>query len=227
MLNTETLLTHVKKEPLLKVEDEETASLEEGTTLSIHVVEPDSKGKSLIAEIMNQQKKQEQQLEDLVKRQSKITASDRDEFNELQQLLFKLHQQIATQLKELNDLFRKEVLPSVELGTIEKLVQILHLQQQRVDLYRQELGHIANGDKKRYSWSYLLHNPSVATLTIIEQPVSQIVFKGRTIEGKYVVQLLPGAKVEIETPSVVQASISDEESWKSNKPIAVYFSPYY
>src|SRR5690606_16345104 len=134
---------HVKKEPLLKVEDEETASLEEGTTLSIHVVEPDSKGKSLIAEIMNQQKKQEQQLEDLVKRQSKITASDRDEFNELQQLLFKLHQQIATQLKELNDLFRKEVLPSVELGTIEKLVQILHLQQQRVDLYRQELGHIA------------------------------------------------------------------------------------
>lgn len=59
----------------------------------------------------------------------------------------------------------------------------------------------------------------MATLAIVEQPSSQIVFKGKIIEHPFVVQLVTGAKVHMTKTSPVKASIADEESWKNPKPL--------
>jgi hypothetical protein len=60
---------------------------------------------------------------------------------------------------------------------------------------------------------------SVAALAITQQPFAQVVFKQRSLDTEYNVDLIHGAKTVLEKASQVQAVISDEETWKSAKPL--------
>ena len=57
-------------------------------------------------------------------------------------------------------------------------------------------------------------------MAIIEQPGPSVIFKGRAIETPFSVKLITGAKVDLAKIGTVTAVISDEENWKSNKPLS-------
>ena len=62
-------------------------------------------------------------------------------------------------------------------------------------------------------------NFSIAALAITEQPFSQVVFKARPIDGHYSVDILTGIRTQLEKASLVSAFLTDEEAFKSPKPI--------
>jgi hypothetical protein len=56
---------------------------------------------------------------------------------------------------------------------------------------------------------------SFALLAIVDQPIPQVLFKGKTIEDQYAAQLVVGAGQEVQTYSKVRASlVSEERNWK-------------
>lgn len=109
---------------------------------------PALEGAALLGELKKIQIQQENQLNELFALQRDITIQKRDEFNQLRQRLFKLHQQITQQLKELEGLMKKDILTPVLLASVIRLTQLLQLQQQKTDLLLVEQRCIATEEHK-------------------------------------------------------------------------------
>jgi hypothetical protein len=87
---------------------------------------------------------QEQQLETMKQLQHRLSLNlSKESVAQLQLQQAQMFQQIDVELKELADLTRGTILEPLELNQARVLVSRLSIQQQKLDLYRRELHHIA------------------------------------------------------------------------------------
>eukprot|EP01116_Phalansterium_solitarium_P005321 TRINITY_DN1688_c0_g1_i1.p1 TRINITY_DN1688_c0_g1~~TRINITY_DN1688_c0_g1_i1.p1 ORF type:complete len:621 (+),score=209.83 TRINITY_DN1688_c0_g1_i1:113-1975(+) len=158
--------------------------------------EPDAT--SLLAELQGYANDQDRELEAI----AASAVDSRPDAHGRPQLLL---QQITQQTQELFDVRSKFVLTVGNLAAAERLAQQFSVQRQRADVIRSEL---APGERKPYF-----------ALLIVQQPPTQVVFKGRPVDAPYRVRLLAGPLHPELAADTVKASIADEDNWKSAKPL--------
>eukprot|EP01102_Stenamoeba_stenopodia_P004909 TRINITY_DN1540_c0_g1_i2.p1 TRINITY_DN1540_c0_g1~~TRINITY_DN1540_c0_g1_i2.p1 ORF type:complete len:380 (+),score=83.56 TRINITY_DN1540_c0_g1_i2:343-1482(+) len=134
-----------------------------------------------------------------------------DKIKELQEQQTKLGQQIETGIKELKQLNVIQVLEADDLHQSKTCIQKLHIQQIENDLLKQELNQI----------SVPLPNAQIpAALVIIEQPIPQVIFKSKSMDDAFTVQLFTAPCAEIQSTTKVKAKlVSEEPNWKVDNPI--------
>jgi len=168
---------------------------------------PDSQINVVIADFTKLIGTQETLLSEIEKKIKKLDPKQLNEFSELQQQLFQLQQQLKTEGKELNDMFKRWLLETNHIVHITNLLQKINVQTQKSDVYVTELQHLASESDK-----------AVASLVIIDQPLSQVVFKGRPLDGSFEIKLIPGARCETVKHSEVYTKVnSDDEAWRTTK----------
>jgi hypothetical protein len=72
---------------------------------------------------------------------------------------------------------------------------------------------------RSFQFSHSKRYLSVATIAILEQPVPQVVFKKRALDGAFTVRILTGAKVELGKVEHVETHMANDGAWKSVNPI--------
>jgi len=143
--------------------------------------------------------------------QQLILNPQKEGIRQLQEQQWKLNQQIELELKEVQTLHRSVILDPPALHQLRMLLQRLKIQQQKIELFRQELQLVLNPRSPP---------PCIAALVLTDQPTPQVLFKGKTLEDSYVLVLLSGSNVSIQNISKVKAIlVADEKSWKTKKPI--------
>jgi len=168
---------------------------------------PDSQINTVLADFTKLLSTQETLLHEIEKKIEKLDPKQLNAFSELQQQLFQLQQQLKTESKEMNDMFRRWLLETDHLVHITSLLQSISVQTQRSDVYVTELQHLASESDK-----------TVASLVIIDQPLSQVVFKGRPLDGSFEIKLIPGARCEALKHSEVYTKVnSEDEAWRTTK----------
>mmetsp|Transcript_1183 Transcript_1183/g.1612 ORF Transcript_1183/g.1612 Transcript_1183/m.1612 type:complete len:605 (+) Transcript_1183:108-1922(+) len=172
--------------------------------------EPNPVVQTTLADTFKLHKTQEDHLNTIHQTQKTLSVQDKDNFTQMQQLIFKITQQITNQQKELKELTKKYLLTPQEMYQCVTLSQLLHIQSIRGELARLELQNILDDVQK-----------CLATLVFIEQPQSQIAFKGRTFDIPFKIKLLTSAKTQIGSISNGKAIIVDEDKdvSKASKPI--------
>eukprot|EP01087_Luapelamoeba_hula_P005728 TRINITY_DN1578_c0_g1_i1.p1 TRINITY_DN1578_c0_g1~~TRINITY_DN1578_c0_g1_i1.p1 ORF type:complete len:586 (+),score=130.15 TRINITY_DN1578_c0_g1_i1:247-2004(+) len=171
-----------------------------------------AKARLVIDQVHALYQSQEQQLDQMRQIQQQLILQPQKEgIRQLQEQQWKLNQQIELELKEVQALHRSVILDPPALHQLRMLLQRLKIQQQKIELFRQELQLVLNPRSPP---------PCIAALVLTDQPTPQVLFKGKTLEDSYVLILLTGSNVNVQTISKVRAIlVADEKSWKTKKPI--------
>jgi len=166
----------------------------------------------LISQIIPLVDKQVEQIENMHVLQKQVCANPEMELiTQLQQQQYSLNQQIEMELKELRNINYSLVLNPQELHQSRVIAQKLQIQQNMLELYRREL--------------VVLTNPSIVEplimLVIEDQPIPQVIFKGKSLEDRYTLKLLTSSNVTFpaDTDRVKCHIVSEERSWKTAKPL--------
>jgi len=134
---------------------------------------------------------------------------------QLQDQQAKLQQQFELEFKELAQLNKSSILDWCNLHNVRQIAQKIQIQQQRIELLRQELTQIVQGPPLK----------TIAALIIIEQPLSQVIFKGKVIEEPFTVHIITAMHQDIHSFTKVKASlVSDERQWKLGKTLENEFA---
>ncbi|ELR17222.1 Signal transducer and activator of transcription STAT family protein [Acanthamoeba castellanii str. Neff] len=152
-----------------------------------------AKARMVIDQVQQLFATQDQHIEQIRQIQQQLVLQPQKEgVRQLQEQQWKLNQQIELELKELQGLHRSVILDPPALHQLRMLLQRLKIQQQKIELFRQEL----------------------------QLPTPQVLFKGKTLEDNYVLALLSGSNVNIQNISKVKAIlVAEEKNWKNKKPI--------
>eukprot|EP01094_Clydonella_sp_ATCC50884_P004862 TRINITY_DN1385_c0_g1_i1.p1 TRINITY_DN1385_c0_g1~~TRINITY_DN1385_c0_g1_i1.p1 ORF type:complete len:481 (-),score=121.80 TRINITY_DN1385_c0_g1_i1:474-1916(-) len=169
-----------------------------------------------LEQLIQMEAQQEQQLERLRQMQHHVLgqgAGGAGEVEGVQEQLWAANEQVELELKELHGMHCSVVLDSPELHEARLLGQRLHVQQVRLEVLRRELHHFASGDRSL---------PCFAMLALQEQPIPQVMFKGKTIDDTYTLLLVCGARDDIVSLSRVKAVLISEETTlkKSKAPLS-------
>lgn len=171
-----------------------------------------AKARLVIDQVQQLHNTQDQQLEQMRQiQQQLILQPQKDGIRQLQEQQWKMNQQIDLELKEVQSLHRSVILDPLALHQLRMLLQRLKIQQQKIELYRQELQLVLTPRSPP---------PCIAALVLTDQPTPQVLFKGKTLEDTYVLGLLTGSNVTVQNVSKVKAIlVAEEKNWKSKKPI--------
>jgi len=171
-----------------------------------------AKARLVIDQVQQLHLTQDQQLEQMRQiQQQLILQPQKDGIRQLQEQQWKMNQQIELELKEVQSLHRSVILDPSSLHQLRMLLQRLKIQQQKIELYRQELQLVLTPRSP---------SPCIAALVLTDQPTPQVLFKGKTLEDTYVLGLLTGSNVTVQNVSKVKAIlVAEEKNWKSKKPI--------
>lgn len=170
-----------------------------------------AKARMVIDQVQQLFATQDQHIEQIRQIQQQLVLQPQKEgVRQLQEQQWKLNQQIELELKELQGLHRSVILDPPALHQLRMLLQRLKIQQQKIELFRQELQLVLNPHSP----------PCIAALMLTDQPTPQVLFKGKTLEDNYVLALLSGSNVNIQNISKVKAIlVAEEKNWKNKKPI--------
>lgn len=170
-----------------------------------------AKARMVIDQVQQLFATQDQHIEQIRQIQQQLVLQpQKDGVRQLQEQQWKLNQQIELELKELQGLHRSVILDPPALHQLRMLLQRLKIQQQKIELFRQELQLVLNPHSP----------PCIAALMLTDQPTPQVLFKGKTLEDNYVLALLSGSNVNIQNISKVKAIlVAEEKNWKNKKPI--------
>eukprot|EP01100_Stratorugosa_tubuloviscum_P009607 TRINITY_DN4028_c0_g1_i2.p1 TRINITY_DN4028_c0_g1~~TRINITY_DN4028_c0_g1_i2.p1 ORF type:complete len:466 (+),score=193.42 TRINITY_DN4028_c0_g1_i2:274-1671(+) len=116
--------------------------------------------------------------------------------------------EIDINFKKLNGICESLILEPEELNNTRVLLQKLNILKSKIDVLQKEF--------KEFESNQI---PKTSSLDIIitEQPISQVIFKGKIIEDTYEVQLLKGVATEIRSMSRIKAKLSSEETtWRTD-----------
>lgn len=175
--------------------------------VSAQYINDNAKAKAVIEQIIQLHNAQEQQLEQQRQyQQQAILHTQADTMRQLAEQLAKLSQQTEMELKELHQLNKTALLEHGNLNQTRVLAIRLQIQQSKVELLRQELQQVLSGAAPK----------TIATLLITEQPLPQVVFKGKVVEDPYVVSLITAAHQDLQSFGKVKANmVSEDHNWKS------------
>jgi hypothetical protein len=180
--------------------------------LPTFISQDQAKARLVIDQVQQLHNTQDQQLEQMRQiQQQLILQPQKDGVRQLQEQQWKLNQQIEFELKEVQALHRSVILDPSALHQLRMLLQQLKIQQQKIEIYSQELQLVLNPRTPP---------PCIAALVLTDQPTPQVLFKGKTLEDTYVLGLLTGSNVTVQNVSKVKAVlVAEEKNWKSKKPI--------
>lgn len=175
--------------------------------VSQQYINDNAKAKAVIDQIIQMHNAQEQQLEQQRQyQQQAILHNQAESLRQLADQLAKLAQQTEMELKELHQLNKTALLEHGNLNQTRVLAIRLQIQQSKVELLRQELAQVLSGGAPK----------TVATLLITEQPLPQVVFKGKVVEDPYVVHLITAAHQDVQSFGKVKANmVSEDHNWKA------------
>lgn len=171
-----------------------------------------ARARTVIDQVQQFYATQEQHIEQMKQVQQQLVLKpQKDSIQQLQTQQWKLNQQIEIELKELQGLHRLVILDPPALHQLRMLLQRLKIQQQKIELFRQEL---------QFALDPHCSSPCIAALMLTDQPTPQVLFKGKMLEDNYVLALLTATNVNIQDISKVKAIlVAEEKNWKNKKPI--------
>eukprot|EP01114_Cavostelium_apophysatum_P017110 TRINITY_DN5006_c0_g1_i1.p1 TRINITY_DN5006_c0_g1~~TRINITY_DN5006_c0_g1_i1.p1 ORF type:complete len:657 (-),score=188.01 TRINITY_DN5006_c0_g1_i1:30-2000(-) len=143
-----------------------------------------------------------------------LTISDQEQFTSLQSQLFRFQSQVKAEIREVGDINKRILLSPEELRETTGLSQKLVVQYQRSEVYSKELASLPKDE-----------NMCIATIAILEQPLPQIVFKSRQMDGSYVVKLITGTKIEVTKGGRVSVSVTGKDREEDASEVSNRESP--
>jgi hypothetical protein len=166
---------------------------------------------------------QQSQIEDMKKIQFQcLTKSNAEVIRRLQDNQTKINDNILIAIRILSEIIKNVILDAPGLALCRYLFVNFQKQQQCLELLRQELVNLCERSSRK----------SVCSLVITDQPLPQVVFKGKQIEEPYTVSLLTGASRFFDEFSHVKAIMvtadtqnpyGDKETIENNeKPLDLY-----
>lgn len=172
--------------------------------------------RATLEQLHQMEAQQEQQLEKLRQLQHHVIAegdTNTEHLQALQEQQWSVNNQIDLELKELHGMHCSVVLDSAELHEARMLGARLGVQQQRLEVLGRELHHYGSGERS---------SPCFAVLALQEQPIPQVIFKGKTIDDTYTLLLINGSQDDIVSLSRVKAVLISEETAlkKSKAPLS-------